>query len=292
MRLSGRLLPIALLGLLAGAVSAQQRPTLSETESRVDQLELLVQGLLAERQRTRESVCGAADVAGESYRPYVCDARCDCFTGTTGSVGGFTSCAESVSGQYDLDFEIDRGPCEPDDTCRVQVGAGFVCATSSFAPCPCSGTESCLPTTSGSVCVQACNSAADCPARSLCAVQPVTSCTVDAQCEAGEICDRFATATCVRTCTSGAECMIPGSGSLVGVAETDSTSPVTCTGELPSALTINANDALECLAQAGAGLGAACASICGNGVVGPGETCDDGNTTPGDGCDAVCQLEP
>jgi cysteine-rich repeat protein len=30
---------------------------------------------------------------------------------------------------------------------------------------------------------------------------------------------------------------------------------------------------------------------CGDGFVGAGEQCDDGNTTPGDGCDASCQLE-
>ncbi len=30
---------------------------------------------------------------------------------------------------------------------------------------------------------------------------------------------------------------------------------------------------------------------CGNGVIDPGETCDDGNATPGDGCSATCQVE-
>jgi cysteine-rich repeat protein len=33
------------------------------------------------------------------------------------------------------------------------------------------------------------------------------------------------------------------------------------------------------------------AAICGNGIVEPGEQCDDGNTTPLDGCDGSCQLE-
>ncbi len=32
-------------------------------------------------------------------------------------------------------------------------------------------------------------------------------------------------------------------------------------------------------------------AVCGNGVVETGETCDDGNTTPGDGCDEFCQIE-
>ncbi len=32
--------------------------------------------------------------------------------------------------------------------------------------------------------------------------------------------------------------------------------------------------------------------VCGDTMVGPGEMCDDGNTTNGDGCDATCQKEP
>jgi len=31
--------------------------------------------------------------------------------------------------------------------------------------------------------------------------------------------------------------------------------------------------------------------ICGNGILQHGETCDDGNATPGDGCDALCRVE-
>jgi len=31
--------------------------------------------------------------------------------------------------------------------------------------------------------------------------------------------------------------------------------------------------------------------VCGNQVLDPGETCDDGNATPGDGCSATCMLE-
>jgi len=33
-------------------------------------------------------------------------------------------------------------------------------------------------------------------------------------------------------------------------------------------------------------------AACGDGVISAGETCEDGNTTPGDGCDALCQIEP
>ena len=31
--------------------------------------------------------------------------------------------------------------------------------------------------------------------------------------------------------------------------------------------------------------------VCGDGELDAGETCDDGNTTPGDGCSAGCQTE-
>ena len=36
----------------------------------------------------------------------------------------------------------------------------------------------------------------------------------------------------------------------------------------------------------------ACRPLCSNGVVDPGEQCDDGNATSGDGCSATCTLEP
>ena len=34
-----------------------------------------------------------------------------------------------------------------------------------------------------------------------------------------------------------------------------------------------------------------CTEACGNGVLNPGETCDDGNTENGDGCPSTCQAE-
>jgi cysteine-rich repeat protein len=32
--------------------------------------------------------------------------------------------------------------------------------------------------------------------------------------------------------------------------------------------------------------------VCGNGVIQPGEQCDDGDTSGGDGCSAACTIEP
>ena len=42
----------------------------------------------------------------------------------------------------------------------------------------------------------------------------------------------------------------------------------------------------------GGGADVPAANPCGNGILDMGETCDDGNTTPGDGCDGLCQKEP
>lgn len=39
-------------------------------------------------------------------------------------------------------------------------------------------------------------------------------------------------------------------------------------------------------------IGFTVAAECGNGTLETGETCDDGNTTPGDGCSATCEPEP
>lgn len=43
----------------------------------------------------------------------------------------------------------------------------------------------------------------------------------------------------------------------------------------------------------GAGPGpTACVAVCGDGIVFPGEACDDGNATNGDGCSSTCTIEP
>jgi len=40
-------------------------------------------------------------------------------------------------------------------------------------------------------------------------------------------------------------------------------------------------------------MGVAYTDVCGDHAVNqPSEQCDDGNTVPGDGCSATCQIEP
>ncbi|MCB9532060.1 MAG: DUF4215 domain-containing protein [Myxococcales bacterium] len=70
--------------------------------------------------------------------------------------------------------------------------------------------------------------------------------------------------------------------------------PQVCT---PEGRSCEGDEVLECDARGGAttvvetcefgcGAGACATDVCGNGIVGPNETCDDANTNPCDGCDA------
>jgi fibro-slime domain-containing protein len=56
-----------------------------------------------------------------------------------------------------------------------------------------------------------------------------------------------------------------------------------------------APDASMTVTSDGGCVGAACTdatmAICGDGMIEPGETCDDGNSVPGDGCSGVCTVE-
>jgi cysteine-rich repeat protein len=54
-------------------------------------------------------------------------------------------------------------------------------------------------------------------------------------------------------------------------------------------------DGSTCAPRDGDGCSSTCKlehpELCGNGVIDPGETCDDGNTNPLDGCSSTCQIE-
>jgi cysteine-rich repeat protein len=84
-----------------------------------------------------------------------------------------------------------------------------------------------------------------------------------------------------------------------GVADAAGTAELTLT--VPTSVPVGAPVALQAVALRGLSGVASVASpaldltttaaACGDGVVDPGETCDDGNLVSGDGCDAVCVAE-
>lgn len=130
---------VALL-LLAASVAAQSRPSISALDARQDRMEA--------------ALCAKADADGDTYRPYVCPARCDCFQ----ALGVPSSCQESSPGTYQIGFSTLPGTCSSN-----------VCSNSTLQPCgtgvPCQiAGESCV----GSIvkaCVRTCTTSANCPPR-------------------------------------------------------------------------------------------------------------------------------
>jgi len=104
------------------------------------------------------------------------------------------------------------------------------------------------------------------------------------QVEAGEQCDGTADAACPGACLppgDANQCQCPRCG------DDDVNQPSEeCDGIDQSNCTVGCNppgDPQECRCVGG--------PRCGDGMVDPGEQCDDGNTINGDGCSSTCQLE-
>ena len=132
----------------------------------------------------------------------------------------------------------------------------------------------------------------------VCTNDPNRFCAIDGDCTGSGTCASGTPAginpSTFTTVASGRKCS--GSGKPC-VASTDCTPPQTCDDTTASATVGNA---CNVAGTACTGPGdcpqfedcVACAStLCGDGVVDPGEQCDDDNTTPDDGCSATCQLE-
>lgn len=129
-----------LVGLTATAALAQSRPSIG--------------GIDAQQKRLEAAICAKSDVDGDTYRPFVCQPRCDCFQ----TLGVPSSCQQTSPGTYLIGFSTQPGTCN-----------STVCSNSSFQPCstgvPCQiAGESC----SGTIirtCKRGCATDANCPPR-------------------------------------------------------------------------------------------------------------------------------
>ncbi|MBK7952434.1 MAG: hypothetical protein IPK00_27685 [Deltaproteobacteria bacterium] len=129
-----------IVGLSATAALAQSRPSIGAIDARQSRLEA--------------AICAKSDVDGDTYRPFVCPARCDCFQ----PLGVPSSCQETAPGSYLIVFSTLPGTC-----------GSNVCSNSTFQPCatgvPCQTPgESCSGTIIKS-CKRACTGNVDCPPR-------------------------------------------------------------------------------------------------------------------------------
>lgn len=243
------------------------------------------------------------DTAIADGMPGACPASCPATACTTATLQrGGTCLAECVFG--DITACVDADGCCPtacdetnDDDCAAVCGNGVVEA--------------------GEVCDGMCPTTCD----------DGVACTADSLMGSAATCDAVCANTAITACVDGDGCCAPGCTSLNDDDCSDSCGnaivepPELCDGNCPALADCNDNDvctadslsgsAQQCNAQCvntplgcvagtmdgccAAGCNANtdgdCAAICGNGVVEPGEQCDDGGTAAGDGCDATCQSE-
>ncbi len=246
-------------------------------------------------------LCDTAIAAGSAGAcPISCDDGDPCTTDTLGGATCLAVCSHgAITGFVDGD-----GCCPAGGDATVDADCPAVCDNGVVEP-----TETCDPS---ATCPTACDDGSACTTDTLtgsaatcdaaCAFDPIvacasgdgccpTGCTVasDADCSAvcgngvidtGETCDP--PATCPSSCDDGVACTtdsMSGSAANCNVACTFTPIVAPAPGDgccPPGANALTDSD---------------CAPACGNSAVEPPETCDDGNTTPGDGCSATCQTE-
>jgi len=228
------------------------------------------------------ATCTYADEAGHGYRPVYCDPRCGCLEGL--DLAKTSSCAETVPGTV----QVAATSPPHDATCY-----GFC---SNELTISCASDDDCL--LSGGTCTIA-------SPQARCVDDFLGDCESDAECPPNFACQTLQVETAppdftafVDRCVDAAGCFVPGvcASGLIGTSFDESLglgvpgdlAPLACSA-LPG--NINSNDSRECIAQVEAAWGQPCALLCGNGAIDGDEECDDGNTTPGDGCDAYCGQE-
>ncbi len=203
---------------------------------------------------------GGATVDTTNVLPANCSSQC-LLTGANGALGRVANCGnsaiETTDGQY----------------CRN----GAVACAPGAAGCRTIHGDPCVVLAPGSRGGEQCDlGAANGAPGSLCSAQCTWTGATGAACgnglvDRGEQCDAQRL-TCAGGVNAGATC----------VRDADCGVGGTCTNRVP-----RPGCSSQCVAQGSIAGG----SVCGEGSIGFGETCDDGNTSSGDGCSSMCLHE-
>lgn len=212
-------------------------------------------------ERVEEALCEKADADGDSFRPKLCDPRCDCLTASI--LSAVNACTETSPGIFVAEEAIPAHDAWCSGACRYinldppfDVFFGDECYASNDCPSVSGLAGGCLlydpanPPILGGYCRD-----------------PSASCTSNTQCAGGYSCD-FGFCQKQSTNCFTANGLVLGSTPIVGeplaaravalktlfgVGPAESSAVVDCGGQK-----INSNDALECIAQVETAIGQPC----------------------------------
>ncbi len=217
--------------------------------------------------------------------PGNCNSYCP-YTPITACVDNDGCCPSGCNANNDNDCTptCDNGvveageTCDPISSCPTACNDGDSCTTDTLVGDPSQCTAECTTqaiTTCANgdgCCLSICNANTDDDCSAVCGNDEV---------EPGETCDPVS--SCPTSCNDGDVCTV----------DTLSGDPSLCTSSCSyPPLATCVDDDTCCPSNCNANTDNDCSPVCGNGEVESGEQCDDGGTTPGDGCDANCQYEP
>ncbi len=172
-------------------------------------------------------------------------------------VGSATDCPSSCD---------DMNTCTTDALTGAAATCDATCANTAITRCRRGASDGCCP--------MGCTSATDRDCSATCGNMVL---------DAGELCENGSATPCPTSCDDGMACT---ADALVGSA---AACTAQCTTTPITACSLTADGC--CPGACTSTTDADCSATCGNGVIEGAETCDDGNTTAGDGCSATCRAE-
>lgn len=260
--------------------------------------------------------CDVGIPSGEGACPTQCDDADACTTNVLDGDGCRSACvftqitaridddgccpvgADSLS-DSDCTGICGNGVIEAGETCDTAIAAGQPGACPAMSDCVdnvactsdllvnggsctavCDNSEITMPQDGDGCCPAGATSADDDDCSAMCGDGKVSP-------ELGETCDTAITPGSPDACPTLAEC-VDGVSCTLDELLSAGTCNAVCNH--PPVIMIGLPDGC-CPAGGNANTDPDCTASCGNGSVEQGETCDDGNTTSGDGCSATCVVE-